>query len=141
MSFIYTSFGIVLLITIASVVGGWKINQKAGRPGWAALIPFYGSYVLADVAWDEGWMFLLDLVPGSSVIYKIMTAIKLVKSFGYTGGKKVLYILGCIFFPFILFPIIGFDGSAYEGTDDSLRNSTILVCGIIILFTVIFMFL
>lgn len=140
MSFNYVSFAVMLLIAVASVIGGWKINQKARKPGWAAVVPLYGSYVLAEITWGEGWMFLLDLLPGSSIIYKVMTAIKLMNSFGYTGGKKVLFILGCIFFPFISFPIIGFNGSTYEGTDDRFKYQTILVCGIIILTRAIFLF-
>ena len=29
------------IMGIAAIVGMWKMLEKAGEPGWAALIPFY----------------------------------------------------------------------------------------------------
>ena len=51
--FLLIFYVIFLLIAIAaavlSIIGLWKIFTKAGRHGWAAIIPFYSSYVLYDV--------------------------------------------------------------------------------------------
>ena len=32
------------IMSIAAVVGMWKMLEKAGEPGWSALIPFYNMY-------------------------------------------------------------------------------------------------
>ena len=46
-------FSVVILLSIALLavrfVSLWKIFVKAGRPGWFAIIPFYNSFVLADI--------------------------------------------------------------------------------------------
>ena len=45
-----------IIIFVVLCIALWKIFKKAGRPGWAALIPFYNMYVLfiyAKQAWDK----------------------------------------------------------------------------------------
>ena len=43
--------GILVLLLVAS----WRIFVKAGRPGWASLIPFYNLYVLCEIVSWPGW--------------------------------------------------------------------------------------
>ena len=46
-------YAIMLLPTIViRYVANWKIFQKMGEPGWKALIPFYGPYILFKRVWD-----------------------------------------------------------------------------------------
>ena len=40
---------IVLAAAVLTIIGQWKIFAKAGRPGWAAIVPFYSSYILYDI--------------------------------------------------------------------------------------------
>ena len=47
---------ISLAISIFMCVVMWKINVKAGEPGWACLIPFYSSWVDCKVA-KKKWLF------------------------------------------------------------------------------------
>ena len=51
--------GIVVIIYIAVIVfeiaALWRVFVKAGRPGWAAIIPFYNYYVLLKVVGRPGW--------------------------------------------------------------------------------------
>jgi len=35
-----------LAILILVIVSLWKVFTKAGKPGWACIIPFYNIYVL-----------------------------------------------------------------------------------------------
>ena len=44
---------IVLALVIVSIAGKWKMFEKAGRPGWAAIIPYYNTYVEFDIAWNN----------------------------------------------------------------------------------------
>jgi len=50
-------------VAILAVVAKWKLFEKAGEPGWAAVVPFYNSYVLFKLSWGNGWYFLLTTVP------------------------------------------------------------------------------
>jgi hypothetical protein len=47
-----------LAVAVLAIIGMWKVFEKAGEPGWAAIIPFYNAYVLFKITWGEGWMFL-----------------------------------------------------------------------------------
>ena len=40
---------VYLAIAVLGIVAMWKIFEKAGEPGWAAIIPFYNLYVLFKI--------------------------------------------------------------------------------------------
>ncbi len=44
---------IALIVVI--VAGLWKTFDKAGQPGWAAIIPIFNIYVMCKVAGRPGW--------------------------------------------------------------------------------------
>lgn len=54
---------ISLALLVLTIIAMWKMFEKAGEPGWAALIPFYNAYVLFKISWGNGWYFLLYVVP------------------------------------------------------------------------------
>ena len=35
-----------LAVVILTIAGMWKTFEKAGKPGWAAIIPIYNIYVI-----------------------------------------------------------------------------------------------
>ena len=35
-----------LALIVVIIVAMWKVFEKAGQPGWAAIVPFYNMYVL-----------------------------------------------------------------------------------------------
>ena len=39
----------LLIVGAIYVVANWKIFEKAGQPGWAAIIPIYNIIVMLDV--------------------------------------------------------------------------------------------
>ena len=109
------SFGLIMLSTLAIgvllLVCLAKIFKKAGKPGWHAIIPFLSSYDEFEIAWGNGILFLLLLIPGVNLVIEILYSIKLAKSFGKGDG----FALGLIFLPYIFVPILAFDQSRYIG--------------------------
>jgi len=57
------SFLIVVTIGIIQLIAFWKILKKAGKGGWEALIPFYGNWVLIEIAGLNWWWFLFLFAP------------------------------------------------------------------------------
>ena len=49
----------LLAIVVVFVWGLWKVFEKAGEPGWAALVPIYNAIVLLKIAGRPGWWVLL----------------------------------------------------------------------------------
>ena len=46
------------IMGIAAVVGMWKMFEKAGEPGWPALIPFYNLYKFCTITMGQPWYWL-----------------------------------------------------------------------------------
>ncbi len=112
-------FVLVYLAVIVLVIAGfWKVFAKAGQPGWAAIVPFYNTYVLCKIAGRPGWWFILLFIPFVNFIVFAIVAIDVAKSFGRGTGFGVgLWLLG-----FIFFPILGFGSCSIRGPprrDDS----------------------
>lgn len=102
---------IYLLIAVISIVTMWKIFTKAGKPGWASIVPIYNIYVLFEITWGKGIKFLLLLIPIVNIVIGIMTYSKLSKSF----GKGMGFTLGLLFLFPIFMLLLAFDSSQYIG--------------------------
>lgn len=100
-----------VIIAILGIVAMWKIFVKAGEPGWAAIIPFYSTYVLFKITWGNGWKFLLLLIPFANIVFIIITMVKLAKAFGKGGG----FAVGLIFLSVIFYCILAFGDARYVG--------------------------
>lgn len=107
-----------LAISVLTLVAMWKLFVKAGRAGWKCLIPFYNTYCLYDIAWGNGWLFLLMFVPCVNVVVGIMMLFKLAKAFGQSTG----FGFGLLFLNTIFILILGFGSAEYVGPQVSAKN-------------------
>lgn len=103
------------IVAIYMIVVMWKIFVKAGKPGWAALIPIYNTVVLFQICGLSPWLLLLALVPVvgyiAIAIIAIISIFRLAKSF----GKSVGFGFGMLFLSIIFYSILAFDSSTYLG--------------------------
>ena len=100
-----------LIIAVIVIIGKWKIYEKAGKPGWAAIIPIYNWIVMLEIVGKPVWWVILFLIPCVNIIFLIWTLNLLSKSFGQTEGFTVgLVLLGVVFYP-----ILGFGNYQYLG--------------------------
>jgi hypothetical protein len=107
-------FGILAFVGILALIGiiaQWKIFQKAGRSGWASIVPIYNLYGLLKIVGKPGYWMLLMLIPFVNIYVAIKTVHLLSKSFGKDTG----FTLGLLFLSFLFFPILAFGGSKYLG--------------------------
>jgi hypothetical protein len=95
-----------LVFMIASM---WKVFTKAGKPGWACIIPIYNVVVLLDIVGKPLWWIILYIIPFVGFIIALIVTWNVAKVFGKGGG----FALGLIFLPFIFFPILGFGDARY----------------------------
>jgi len=102
---------VVLAIAVLEIAGLWKIFQKAGHPGWYAIIPILNIYIMLKIVGREGWWLILFLIPCVNIVVAIIVYIDLAKSF----GKDVAYGIGMIILPFVFFPMLGFGAAQYQG--------------------------
>jgi hypothetical protein len=105
--------GVVIYIAIIvfEIAALWHVFVKGGRPGWAAIIPFYNYYVLLKVVGRPGWWLILYFIPFVNIIVWLIVAIDLAKSFGKGSG----YGVAVFFLAPIFIPILGFGSAQYVG--------------------------
>ena len=48
---------IIIAVYVVTVIGLWKMYVKAGRPGWAAIIPVYNWWVWVEMIGRPRWWF------------------------------------------------------------------------------------
>lgn len=106
----YGLFSLGLYILIA--IGLWKLFEKAGKPGWAAIVPIYNTIVLAEIVGKPGWWGLLVWIPCCfNFIFWVWLLNLLMKSF----GKDIVYTILAAFFPYVVLPLLGFSDAKYLG--------------------------
>lgn len=102
---------IVLAIWVLLIASMWMTFAKAGKPGWAAIVPIYNLWVLLEIVGRPGWWLILMLIPFVNFIILIIVCIDLAKSFGKGAG----FGIGLLLLGFIFFPILGFGSDTYVG--------------------------
>lgn len=126
-----------LVAGVISIIPMWRLFEKAGQPGWKAIIPVYSSYMLYKISWKPS-MFFITLILGIvasillqlndymalaviGVIINIAVMVlgilfnhKISKSFGHGVG----FTVGLIFLSLIFLYILAFGSSEYQGAQD-----------------------
>jgi uncharacterized membrane protein YhaH (DUF805 family) len=104
-------FAVLYLAVIVLLIAAmWKIFTKAGKPGWAALVPIYNIIVLLEIAGKPAWWVVLFLIPFVNLIVAIVVAIAVAKNFGKGTG----FGLGLAFLGFIFAPMLAWGDAQYN---------------------------
>jgi hypothetical protein len=111
--------GLIFLLAIAAYVatsvGLMQFFKKAGKPGWAAFVPFYNYYVMTEIAgipmyWF--WIFVgsifLSWIPVIGGLLTLAVAVYITHMFLQKYGKDIGHTILAILFPYAYFPIVGY---------------------------------
>lgn len=143
---------LVCALAILFIASEWRVFQKAGKPGWASIIPFYNGWTLARVGGKPGWWGLLaglsvtvningtipfgvvvalGAVAGLLFILWLLIALGVARNFGKSAPFG--FLLGIL--PFIGYPILGFGSAQYAGQVRRKEQKSIII--LIVLLTLI----
>lgn len=101
---------VIMLVLVAFYLYcGWKLFEKAGKPGWASIIPFYNIYVLLQIVGKPGWWLILYFIPFVNFIISIIVIHNLSLRF----GKGIGTTLGLLFLGFIFVPWLALGSAKY----------------------------
>jgi hypothetical protein len=109
---------VFMLILIATLYLGiiglmiashWKIFVKAGKPGWASIVPIYSIVVLVEIIKKPGIWVLYLILPIVNIIFMIRLSLELAKVF----GKDDAYGIGLFILPFVFMPMLAFGDAVY----------------------------
>lgn len=110
-AFLGAYFIFILIISIAAIAGMWKTFEKAGKPGWAAIIPIYNLIILLEIVGKPMIWILWLIIPCVNIVFSIWLQNLVSKSFGKSEG----FTVGLILLPVIFWPILGFGDAKYLG--------------------------
>ena len=115
------------IMSIASVVGMWKMLEKAGEPGWSALIPFYNMYKFCGAVMGNPWYwlrFFVFIIPIIGWIAGLYFMYEMGKATAKAFGKPEGWAWGYLLLTGIFYCITGFDQSEYYGPYGVSDNRT-----------------
>ena len=105
-----------LVFAVLAIAGLWKTFQKAGQPGWAAIIPIYNIYGILKVAGRPGWWLILYFIPLVNLITHLIVSVDVAKAF---GKSDIFGIVGLWLFSAIGYLMLGFGDATYKGAGPS----------------------
>jgi len=107
-AFIYLGILVLMLISL------WKIFTKAGKPGWAAIVPIYNLIVWLEIVGKPTWWIILLIIPFVNIVIFIMLTHQLSLSFGQGIGMTLVLL----FVPFVGWPMLAFGSAQYVGPNN-----------------------
>lgn len=108
-------WGMWAVFSILGIIGLWKIFEKAGKPGWAAIIPIYNIIVLLEVIGKPWWWLLLMFIPCLNVVFILIGWVLVNNLLSKSFGQGIGFTLGLMFLGFIFIPVLGFGNYTYLG--------------------------
>lgn len=107
------------ILSLVMIVSQWKIFTKAGKPGWASIVPVYNMIVMIQIADLSLVYLLLFFVPFANIyaIFKIYIGI------AHKFGKSTGFGVGLIFLTIIFMPMLAFGDAVYEGNGNPSMNN------------------
>ena len=118
----------IMLIVLIGVIGmlivivasWWVLFKKAGKPGWAAIIPIYNILVLLEIIGRPWWwlfLFFLGLIPVVGFLISLVVQLIVNHDLARSFGKGWGYAIGMTvpFVNFAVLPMLAFGDSTYKG--------------------------
>ena len=118
MAFLAAFAFVFIAIAVVVVVGMWKAFEKAGQPGWAAIVPIYNLVVMFRIGGQSGWFalaILLNLIPFIGGLAWLGIVVWNHVNISKRFGQGVGFAIGLVLLAPIFWLILGFGSSKYVG--------------------------
>jgi signal peptidase I len=97
---------LALIFVLPQLIGLWKLFEKAGRPGWEALVPVYNVVMILKMVNRPWWWIFYLMIPLIGQLIGIGVYKEFLKAFGKDTFLDL--VLGILFAPIYLI-FIGFN--------------------------------
>jgi hypothetical protein len=74
---------IYFIILVSTVIGTWKIFEKAGVAGILALIPIVNTVYMFKIAGLNPWLILTLFIPFVNIVVMLFFTFKFIESYGF----------------------------------------------------------
>ncbi|MFL5763127.1 MAG: S26 family signal peptidase [Bacteroidia bacterium] len=115
-----TSYLLLLIFSITTMIGLFKLFPLAGQDGWKAFVPFYNFIVWLKVIHKPWWWIFLIITPGVNFLMMAIMYLLTAKCFNKrTAQEKAI----AFFFGFLYLPYLGFQkDTKYVGPEDITKR-------------------
>ena len=110
-----------LILAAFYVYCAWRIFEKAGKPGWAALIPIFNTLIELEIVQRPLWWVFLMFVPGVNLIITVIIIFDMAKVFGKDNG----FAFGLLFLAPIFVPILALGDAVYTPRNPVVGSSLV----------------
>lgn len=129
-----------LTCLIFTLIAQAKVHQKANKPGWTAIIPYYSQYVRAEIGGNVTYFwpfFIASLVSGAcsiaessenemviligsllstvSAVVALVYRVKMDRNLAVAFGKNNGFTVGLVLLPVVFYPILAWSQAEYIG--------------------------
>jgi len=115
-------------LLVFEILAAWRVYEKAGKPGWACLIPIYNYWVFAEIAGKPGWWglaLLLGAIPVIGTIFAIIVMVILSIGVARNFGKSDAFgVIGLWLFSAVGIPMLAFGPATYKPLDGPVHTPT-----------------
>lgn len=106
---------IFVFVAIVYVVGAILLGiifKKAGIEAWKAWVPIYNTWVMLEMGGQKGWLALIGLIPGASIITAVFMYIAMYHIANRFGKDGMMLVLLSLFVPFLWHVWLAIDKTA-----------------------------
>lgn len=114
------SYIFLILSSITTIIGLWKLFPLAGQEGWKAFIPVYNFIVWLKIIQKPWWWIFLIITPGINFLMVAIMYLLTAKAFNKrtTQDKAIAFLFGYVYLPYLGFQ----KDTAYVGPEDMSKR-------------------
>ncbi|MCW3083996.1 MAG: lepB [Bacteroidetes bacterium] len=117
-----TSYLLLIIFSITTIIGLYKLFPLAGEAAWKALIPGYNFIVWLKIIKRPWWWIFLIITPGVNFLMYAIMCLLMAKAFNKrTAQDKVIaFLAGYIYLPYIAFQ----KNTVFVGPEDMSKKKS-----------------
>lgn len=114
------SYIFLILSSITTIIGLWKLFPLAGQDSWKAFVPLYNFFIWLKVIKKPWWWIFLIITPGINFLMVAIMYLLTAKAFNKrtTQDKAVAFLFGFVYLPYLAFQ----KDTVYVGPEDMSKR-------------------
>jgi signal peptidase I len=115
-----TSFILLIVFTLTTMIGLWKLFPLAGEAGWKAFVPVYHFIIWLKIIKKPWWWIFLIITPGVNFLMVAIMSLLTAKAFNKKSlsDQILAFFIGFVYLPYIAFQ----PNLTYVGPEDTSKR-------------------
>lgn len=111
-----TSYLLLIIFSVTTVIGLYKLFPLAGEQGWKALIPLYNFIIWLKIIKKPWWWILLIITPGVNFLMFAIMCLLMAKALNKRSLQEqtIAFLFGYLYLPYLAFQ----KDTTYTGPED-----------------------